>query len=295
MDEFNPFMLRRILALRQFRVFAAAELRELAMLAENVTEVRFAKGAVVAKAGSRLPALHLIVDGEIALRPSGQRFGARDVFGGLQVFARREQAETAVATRETHTLRLLAAEITDLLEENFTVLRATLQELATRMVLQTAPVRAALATPVSNPVGFVERLILLRRQPPFASARVDALAMLARAFEEVAFPAGAVIARFGDPATAAYVIIEGSLHATGGGGVPRVFEPGDTISSLETLADLTHAYTVHARTPVRALKHPATAIYDVIEDHTDLGLTMIRGFARELIRAPERVVRAAAS
>jgi CRP-like cAMP-binding protein len=146
--------------------------------------------------------------------------------------------------------------------------------------------RAPLAAPVADPLGFVDRLILLRRQPPFATARVDALAMLARALEEVLFPAGAIVTRCGESATAAYIIVEGSLQAIDADGLTRILEAGDTISSLETLADLTHAFTVQARTPVRALKHPATAIFDVVEDHADLGLTMIRGFARELIRAP---------
>src|SRR5215470_13926503 len=93
MDELHPFVLKRILALRQFRVLAAAELRELATLAENVSEVRFARG---------------------------------------EVFARREPAMTAIATRPTHTLQLLASDVTDLLEENYSVLRATLQDLAAR-------------------------------------------------------------------------------------------------------------------------------------------------------------------
>jgi CRP-like cAMP-binding protein len=288
MDELHPFVLRRIFAMRQFRVLAAAELRELATLAENVSEVRFAKGAVIAKAGVRLPALHLVIDGEVELQPSGQLVGPREVLGALEVFARREPAMTAIATRDTHTLQLLASDVTDLLEENYSVLRATLQDLAARMVVHTPALRAPLAPPVADPLGFVDRLILLRKQPSFANARIDALAMLARAFDEVKVPAGTVLARRGEPATSAFVVVEGTLQVTDGDGFARILEPGDTISSFETLADLPHAVTAIARTPVRALSHPATAIYDVIEDHTDLGLTMIRGFARELIRAPVR-------
>jgi CRP-like cAMP-binding protein len=286
MDDLHPFVLKRILALRQFRVLAAAELRELASLAENVSEARFAKGAVLAKAGVRQQALHLVLDGEVELQPSGQCVGPRDVLGALEVFAKREPTMTATATRPTHTLQLLASDVTDLLEENYSVLRATLQDLAARMVAHASSMRAPLTSPIADPLGFVDRLILLRKQPPFANARIDALAMLARAFEEVRVPAGTVLARRGEPAAAAFIVVEGMLQVANGDGIARTLEAGDTLSSFETLAELPHAVTATARTPVRALAHPATAIYDVIEDHTDLGLTMIRGFARELIRAP---------
>src|SRR5438477_2258627 len=62
----HPFALRRMLALRQFAALRDADLAELALLAENVTEVRLPAGTVIATAGHRLAALHLILTGEIA-------------------------------------------------------------------------------------------------------------------------------------------------------------------------------------------------------------------------------------
>ena len=60
---------------------------------------------------------------------------------------------------------------------------------------------------------FVDRLVLLRRHAPFARARIRALTTLAHASDEIAWPAGAVIVRRGELATASYVIASGSVRS----------------------------------------------------------------------------------
>jgi len=65
MADFNPLVLRRMLALRRFTIVADAELAELATLAENVIETRLSAGSVIAEANRRVPALHLILNGTI--------------------------------------------------------------------------------------------------------------------------------------------------------------------------------------------------------------------------------------
>src|SRR5580765_4514750 len=166
-DE-SPRVLRRVLALRTFDVLGAAELSELAMLAENMTDASFTAGSVIAPAGARLRALHFILDGEVATSRR-ERLGARRVFGVLDVFARRELSAPAVAVRDTRTFELQAADVKDILDENFSVLRAMLRELARRVIGSSLP-----ATPwagsLARPLGFVDRLTLLRRQPMYASA-----------------------------------------------------------------------------------------------------------------------------
>jgi CRP-like cAMP-binding protein len=275
-DE-TPHVLRRILALRTFDVLGTAELGELAMLAENMTDATFAAGSVIAPAGARLRALHFIVDGEVST-PRRERLGARRVFGVLDVFARRELAAPALAIRDTRTFELQAADVTDILDENFGVLRAMLRELASRVVGRVLPATPFVGS-LARPLGFVDRLTLLRRQ--HASATFDALAMLAHASEEVVWTPGTVVARAGDVATAAYTMIEGDVHASGDGAT-RTLRAGDSIAMFETLAGAPHGLTFEARTSVRALKQSGASILDVIEDHSDLGLAMIGELARML-------------
>jgi CRP-like cAMP-binding protein len=301
----DPFYTRRILALRQFSLFASAEVGELAMLADAVAEVSFRAGTVVAEAGRRVAALHLILAGRIdtdgrgvAAAGSGPGGGAaevrsiattswgpRQIFGTLEVLARRELATRAIAARDTRALQLQAGDVTEVLDENFGVLRATVQELAAHVLARARRRRSAPGASIDGSIGLVDRLVLLRHQPVFEAARIDALASLAHAAEELRLPPGSVVARAGELATGIVLIGDGALHARRADLTTRTLGPGDAIGALETLAEVGHVETVEATTPVRALKLAGSAIYDVLEDHTDLGLSMIGSFAATLYDA----------
>jgi CRP-like cAMP-binding protein len=281
MSEFNPFVLRRMLALRRFTIFADAELAELVMIAENVVEATFPAGAVIAPAHARLPGLHFVLEGGI--QSGGAAFGPHQAFGALEVLAGRDLAAPAIAVTETHTLQLFASDIAEVLEDNFSILRATLRVLAAQLLARGQPLqRSTSGGPITVPLGLVERLLLLRQQPPFARAHLDALAALAHRSTEVRWSPGQTVARAGELADGAWVIVQGSLAATSASGA-RVLGPGDTIGPLETLAELRHGATIEATSEVRALQSSATTLFDVIEDHADFGLAMIATFAGALL------------
>jgi CRP-like cAMP-binding protein len=273
-----------MLRLRQFPLFETVDLDELATIAENLVETTIPAGTVMAAAGTPLRAVHLILDGTIATRPPGQTWKARQVYGALEVFANRGVTHTAVAETDVHTLQLSSTDIGEVLEDNFGVLTTALRELAGRLLAVAPPQPRSLGARATGPLGLVERLILLRQQLPFAGARLQALATLAHACDEVTWPAGTVIARAGEPATSAYVIIEGSAIATRDG-TSHVLEAGAPIGHLETLAGVQHSATIHTTQPVRALRSGASAILDVLEDHTDVGLAMMATFASALLDA----------
>src|SRR5512140_3276551 len=131
MRDSNPVLLRRMLALRQFPLCATADLAELAVVAENVVEARYRAGSIVAPAAARLSGLHLVLDGRI---DAGRPWGPRQIFGALEVFAGREPVTTAIAAAETQTLHLSAADLSDLLEDNFGIMLSVVREFAARML-----------------------------------------------------------------------------------------------------------------------------------------------------------------
>lgn len=280
----DPILLRRLIELRRFPLFAGAELAELATLAENVVEATYPSGAVIA-APERLEAVHLIVSGQIDAGP--ERFAAREAFGWLDVLARRPLAAAAVAVGETRTLRLAASDVGEILEDNFGLLVVALRELATRALAaqRTAPPPRRLAAPPPGPLGLVERMIVLRQRTPFTSARLGALAILAYESQETIWPAGHVVSRSGEPARSACFILDGDLRAAPADQGPALLAPGSVVGVLESLAGVRHARSISAVTPVRALEIASTAIFDVLEDHPELGLSMLETFARELIDA----------
>jgi CRP-like cAMP-binding protein len=291
MRDLPPLGLRRMLRLRQFPLFETVDLDELATIAENLVEQTIPAGTVIATAGTRLHGIHLVLDGTIETRPRGHTWQPHQVFGALEVFANRDVVHTAVAKTDLQTLHVSSADLGEVLEDNFGVLVTALRELAGRL-LTVAPVhtvapaqaRTVLAAQPPGPLGLVERLILLRQQLPFAGARLQALATLAHACDEVSWPAGTVIVRAGEPATSAYVLIEGAAIATRGR-TSYVVDAGSSIGHLEALAGVQHGATIHTTQPVRALRSDASAILDVLEDHTDVGLAMMATFAGALLDA----------
>jgi CRP-like cAMP-binding protein len=283
MPDFKPTILRRMLTLRQFPLFAKAELDELATMAENLKPAHFPAGALIAPASSFVPTVQLIVHGQIDSK-SGQSWHAREVFGALEVAAGRALASPAIAATETDTLELPAADFADVLEDNFGVMQSALRELATRLLASAPPPARPVPVAVGEgPIGLVERLILLRQQLPFTSARLQPLAMLAQASEELRYATGDVVAAAGDPATAGLVLIEGTLRAYREDGLAHALVRGQHFGFVETLAGANHSYTLEATSSLRVLASPGRAILDVLEDHTDVGLTMLAAFASALL------------
>jgi CRP-like cAMP-binding protein len=286
MRDHEPFLMRRMLALRQFPLFASADLAELAMVAENVSERAFERGDTVDV--PETASLHLIVEGRLAT--GARELGARELYGALEVAARRPPRQPATAIEPTRTFELGASDYFEILEDNFRLLLATIRELAAR-ALPLGDLRHPLAMPFGEgALGLVERMILLRHQIPFSAARLEALAILAHAATEVRWPAGAIVVRAHSRADGSLIILEGTLRAGN-----REFGPGHAIGVLETLAGFPHTQTFEATSPVRALTTQAATLLDVLEDHSDFALSMLETFARALLDHESRMACASRS
>ncbi len=300
MPDHDPLLLRRLLELRRFPLLAAAELAELAMLAENVVETSHEHGAIVA-APPYPDAIHLILSGRIVAGAAA--YGAHAAFGLLEVLARRPLAALAGAVGDTRTLSLTAQDLREVLEDNFGLLAIAIRELAGRTLAAqggVAPCRRAIAAaPVQAPLGLVERMIVLRRHIPFArvaacdrgpdglgrTAPLEAIAILAHASKETTWPAGAVMARRGDPARDAWFLLDGSVRVVRDGREPYLLGPGSSVGVLESLSGIHHRAGLEVAAPVRALEFGSAILFDVLEDHTELGISMIEALARGLLDA----------
>jgi CRP-like cAMP-binding protein len=312
MSDHDPILLRRLIELRRFPMFAAAELAELATLAENVVELRHEGGAVVARPPV-LDAIHLVLAGGI--EAGAARHGAHGAFGFLEVLARRPLAAPAVALGETRTLRLTASDLREILEDNYGLLLIAIRELAARTLAagRSEPLvrTPAAAVPAPAPLGLVERMVVLRRQFPFAratahallpvashvvlldglarAAPLEAIALIAHASKETTWPAGAVMARVDDPARDVHFILDGHLRVVPPEHEPYLLGPGSAVGLLEGLAGVRHAAAVEVVAPVRALEVSSSCIFDVLEDHTELGLSIIESLSAALLDAAAAV------
>lgn len=307
-DQRNQTAIERLLTLRKFPGLDEADLGELAIIAENVLERHFPAGALVASA-SRRPrrepggpventgrALHLVVEGRL-VTGTGMSWGPHEVCGALEAMAGRRAREDVFAEVPTHTLSLTALEFSEILEDNFGLLTSVRRSLA-QQLLAVSTVRPeeeegkVLLPEVTSdaPLGMVERLMVLRRRMPFGKGRIDAMAALAQAGDEVRLPANSDLAVEGAMPTAVIILLEGSARTQFAGG-SSVLGPGKSIGALEALGRVPYQQTVTALTQVRALRFPTAALLDVLEDHTDLALSMVAALATALVdRAPDAPV-----
>lgn len=276
---------QRLLTLRQFPGLDEASMDELAVIAQNVVEQHFEPGETIV-APSRSAPLHLVIEGKLST-PSGQSWGPREVVGALEAMARRRTREPITATIPTRTLRLAAADFREILDDNFGLLTNVRRSLARSLLDDISPpgnppARVAIDEALDGQLGMVDRLIILRRYMPFGKGRIEALAALAQASEEIRLPARALVGKHGDPATSVFVLLDGTVHGARDG-VSFVLGPGHAPGALEALAEVPYVSTMSTLTPVRALRFPAAALFDVLEDHTDLALAMVESLAGALV------------
>lgn len=100
---------------------------------------------------------------------------------------------------------------------------------------------------------------VLRAAPPFARYDDRALAPLARHADRLDLPAGVALARRGERAREAAVVVAGEAVAIGGEGVARL-GPGEWVGAREALAGAAHATTVVAGDGLRVVVLPAPAL-----------------------------------
>lgn len=285
MPDFTVPPLGRLFALRQFAAFAKVDLGQLAVIADNVRETRFQPGALISPGDTRLPGLHLVLEGRI--ESQSESWGPRDVFGLLEILANRPLGAPAVSKTETHTLELAAADTREILEDNFGVLHAVIRGLVARVAALGLGATSAIRVPSPSRLSLVDRLIVLRQLRPFNGGRLHALAAVAQGCEELVLPAGAALARAGHHADAFSIVLDGTPKLTRPGRDPaQLLRVGDSVGLLETIGQLRHSFDVEAAGPTRLLRCPGAGLIDVLEDHTDLGLAIVRNAATTLLDAP---------
>lgn len=253
-------------------------------ITENLIETTFEAGDVISAPPSRLSAIHVIVDGMFA--SGSTQWGPRRLFGAFEVIAGRGVPRAVVALTPTRTLRLAASDFAEVLEDNYSILSSARRTLARRLIALARaglprPPRPVIGPPPNLALGLVDRLIALRQQMPFATARIQALAAIAQGAEEVRVAEGAIVQDRGTYADAMWIVLEGVLRTVGHDA--RVYGPGESLGILEALGELSHDTTVEALTSARLLRVPTIAVLDVMEDHTDFALGMISKLASELL------------
>lgn len=281
----------RVLTMRSKAMFEGLDDDGLLLLAEHGHSGFYRDGEVIAVEGEPAREVYLVEQGEIVVSRAGKWLTTRkagDAYGGLPLLAR-EPSTLAVAKGDTRTLEVPGPAFEAALIENFSLLRNTLKQLGASMLLQRGNLPADPDRPrpfvegayYEEPRTLVERLIQLRQQP-FGRMNLDALVDMARGMIDSRFPANTQLWSIGEPSTHALNIDYGTVRCTGPDGRQVSVGRGFTLGVLDLWSRF-RVYEVRTETPVIAYRIEFESFLALLEKHPEVGLELLRGFARDLL------------
>ncbi len=135
-------------------------------------------------------------------------------------------------------------------------------------------------------MGLQEEVELLRRIPLFAETEPSKLKLLAFTSERVSFDAEQVLFSQGDPANAAYIIIEGEADVlvSGPSGPIRVATLGkhDFVGEIGILCEVPRTAMVKANTRLTTLRISKELFFRLLREFPHMAISMMRELAHRL-------------
>jgi CRP-like cAMP-binding protein len=136
-------------------------------------------------------------------------------------------------------------------------------------------------------VNEVDRMLVLRRVPIFASLDPEDLQRVAAAATEQSWAEGDELMREGEIGSDLVVIVEGAVSVTHGDGeaghVLRRVEAGEHIGELAVLREAPRAATVVAEAPgVRGLVISGEAVHALLRERPDAAMAMLATLAERI-------------
>ncbi|HEX3769605.1 MAG TPA: cyclic nucleotide-binding domain-containing protein [Polyangiaceae bacterium] len=281
----------RVLAMRAQPMFEGLDDEGLLILAEHGRAQSYRDGDVVSVEGEPARAVFMVTEGEIVVTRQGKELLTRragEGYGALPMLAR-EPSVHAFARGETRTLEIPAAAFEGALIENHSLLRNTLRAIGSGVLARRGNLPGDPKVPravddgvyFTEPRTMVERLIELR-QSPFGHINLEALVDMARQMTEVRYPAGHLLWSTGDTSTHSLHIEAGRIRCTAPDGASVAVGAGFTIGVLDVWGTHRRVYEARAEVPLIAYRIDFEDFLTVLEAHPEVGLELLRGFAREL-------------
>jgi CRP/FNR family transcriptional regulator, cyclic AMP receptor protein len=131
-----------------------------------------------------------------------------------------------------------------------------------------------------------EEFELLRRVPIFAEIEPAKLKLLAFMSERVGFDPGKRLVQQGDPADAAYLIIDGHaevvLETTAGPVVVATLGANETVGEMGILGDVPRNATVRAKDRVIVLRISKEPFMRMVREFPNMAVSIMRELAQRL-------------
>jgi CRP-like cAMP-binding protein len=291
-DEAQSVRIAREVVLSTFAGESKGLSWEFQRISAAMQDLHLEEGEVVYVEGAPTVYMYFIVDGEVTLSSPGKPtlvFPAHSVVGALDAFYDRPLSFSAVVTRKAHLLRIRIEDWLDVLEDSPDLSRIFINNMAAavhQLRLRPPPLGGFDDPPPSSagsdPPGtlhLVDRILLLRGAPTFATATVQTLTSLAELATVVHAEEDEVLAPRGEPKRAMLLVASGEVAATRE--APALvgrFGPGSLVGGALAVMDLTE-YEFRARARTRVLAIARDDYVDLMEEHFGL----VRSTARALV------------
>lgn len=135
-------------------------------------------------------------------------------------------------------------------------------------------------------MSLLQEYELLRRVPFFADIEPAKLKLLAFMSERVGYDAGKILCRQGDPADAAYLIIEGEadiiLESPTGPITVATLGANDIVGDMAILGDVPRTATVRAKTRLVALRIAKEPFMRMVREFPTMAISIMRELAHRL-------------
>ena len=295
--------LERLLYMRVESQLLSLPGHELSLLAKHSEERYFEAGSRLMREGGAAPAVHFLVEGRVTMRRGGviyKDISAPGMVGMIPVLSQDPAGVEAVAEDDAVTLEIAADIMLDIVEDNFRFMAGALRATSSQMLTCQRELEVAGLFQRSEPeevpypdaaLDLVQRLGMMRRGI-YAQVNLEPLLELIASAEEIRLEPGTVLWEVGDTSDFSVHVVYGVIACEEPDGA-RNFRmgPGSLVGVLEANANQPRSYKAVTETRLVAIRSRADSFYDVLEDHTELGMGLLGFLTAELIRLQVRLAK----
>ena len=240
--------------------------------------------------------VHYVVRGEVEIIRHGKSvrtMGPRTVVGGIAALAEDEMSYDCIARQDTVTLEVSNDDGQEIFEDHFWYLKRALEGTGGEVLearRQLGPsagfgeVGPALICP-DRPLDLVEKMAVLRKMMSFADSQIDAIADLAREAQEVRYKEGEVLWEVGDKGGYFLMPLCGAVTCSAQDPEQEFrLGPGDSIGLLDAVSGEPRWFRAVADEDIVAFRIGTEEMFDVLEDHFGMAMSMLRGMATGMLR-----------
>jgi CRP-like cAMP-binding protein len=143
---------------------------------------------------------------------------------------------------------------------------------------------------VKETLTTIEKALFFKEQDIFRNVGVEQIAEVAALAEEMHYEAGTVIVEQEAPSEHVYIVVEGHVVAEREGIVTTVVTPGKGFADLTLVPGSTYGFTGRAATHVHVLRIALVDFVEVMLEHPEIAIGIVRALAIRLKEANEQLV-----